>query len=109
MPQKDDTKTAKRAKLSGIAKFFKNPRQVEHTSTSTSHVSSHSSDSGNINLPFTSSKSIGNQLQGNTIAVNNSSLLAELFEHEKAESQHITSAALSRPLQHNEKHASPFL
>ena len=103
MPRKNAPKPAKRAKLSGIGRFFKDPQQVEQTSTLTSHASS---DSGN-NLPSTPSTPIVNQRQSDVIHVNNPpTSLAEFAENDEVESQGISCAAISRPSLTNEQRPS---
>ena len=70
MPRKNTPKPAKRAKLSGIERFFKDPQQdlAEQTSTLASHVPS---DSGN-SIPSTPLTPTINQRQSNMIhAVSN--------------------------------------
>ena len=103
MPRKNESKPAKRAKLSGIARFFTEPRQEEQTSISATHISSDTSN----NLPCTSSTPIVNQLQSNTTCVNNpSTSLAESVELDREESQGLACASISSPSQHNEKQPS---
>ncbi|CAB4007687.1 zinc finger MYM-type 1-like isoform X1 [Paramuricea clavata] len=103
MPRKNAPKPFKRAKLSGIGRFFKDPQQVEQTSTLTSHASS---DSGN-NLPSTPSTSIVNQRQSDVIHVHNPpTSLAEFAENDEVESQGISCAAISRPSLPNEQRPS---
>ena len=98
MPRKNESKPAKRAKLSGIARFFTEPRQEEQTSISATHISSDTSN----NLPSTSSTPIVNQLQSNTTYVNNpSTTLSESVELDREESQGIACASISSPSQHN--------
>ncbi|XP_028416128.1 zinc finger MYM-type protein 1-like [Dendronephthya gigantea] len=103
MPRKNAPKPAKRAKLSGIRRFFKDPQQVEQTSTLASHASTASSDSGN-DLPSTPLTPIVNERQCNVIHVDNPpTSLAEFVENDEAESQGISCAAISRPSLPNEQ------
>ena len=103
MPRKNTPKPAKRAKLSGIERFFKDPQQdlAEQTSTLASHVPS---DSGN-SIPSTPLTPTINQRQSNMIhAVSNSSTsLAEFVESDEVESQEISCAAISGPSMANEQ------
>ena len=94
MSRKNESKPAKRAKLSGIARFFTEPRQEEQTSISATHISSDTSN----NLPSMSSTLIVNQLQSNTTCVNNpSTSLAESVELDREESQGLACASTGCP------------
>jgi hypothetical protein len=94
MPRKNAPKPPKRAKLSGIGRCFKDPQQVEQTSTLASHASS---DSGN-NVPSTPSTPIVNQRQSDVINVNNPpTSLAEFVGNDEVKSRGIHCAAISRP------------
>ena len=89
MPRKNTPKPAKRAKLSGIERFFKDPHQylAEQTSILASHVPS---DSGN-SIPSTPLTPTVNQRESNMIhAVSNpSTSLAEFVENDEVQSQEI--------------------
>ncbi len=92
MPRKNAPKPSKRAKLSGIGRFFKDLQQVVQTSALVNRASS---DSGN-DLISTPSTSTVNQQQSSVIHVDNPpTSLAEFTENDEAESQGISCAAIA--------------